>query len=157
VNEKQEVISMSEITQTVMYIIWAVAIVVFCVFEAVTAQLVSIWFVLGAVAALISAFFGASFTVQVIVFIVVTILALVITRPLVKKYIHPNKEHTNADKVLGQVGIVVEDINNIQATGQVKVDGKIWTARTIDNSLISKDKEVIIEKIEGVKLIVKNA
>jgi membrane protein implicated in regulation of membrane protease activity len=157
VNEKQEVISMSEITQTVMYIIWAVAIVVFGVFEAVTAQLVSIWFVLGAVAALISAFFGASFTVQVIVFIVVTILALVITRPLVKKYIHPNKEHTNADKVLGQVGIVVEDINNIQATGQVKVDGKIWTARTIDNSLISKDKEVIIEKIEGVKLIVKNA
>jgi membrane protein implicated in regulation of membrane protease activity len=156
VNEKQEVISMSEITQTVMYIIWAVAIVVFGVFEAVTAQLVSIWFVLGSIAALISAFFGASFTVQVIIFTVVTILALVITRPLVKKYIHPHKEHTNADKVLDQIGVVTQDIDNINAKGQVKVDGKTWTARAVDNNLIPSGSEVKIEKIEGVKLIVKN-
>lgn len=147
---------MVEISQNVINIIWAAAIVLFGVFEAVTAQLVSIWFVIGAVAALISALLGATVTVQVIIFFAVSVLALVITRPLVKKFIVPKKEHTNADKVLGQIGIVVEDIDNLNATGQVKVDGKIWSARTVDNSLITKDKEVIIEKIQGVKLMVKN-
>lgn len=146
---------MVEITQTTMYIFWAAAIILFGIAEAVTAQLVSIWFVAGAIAALISAVFGAPILIQIIVFIAVTILALVITRPLVKKYIHPKKEYTNADKVIGQIGIVTEDINNIQATGQVKVDGKTWTARSIDNSIIPEGSEIIIDRIEGVKLIVK--
>ncbi|HBN38121.1 MAG TPA: NfeD family protein [Ruminococcaceae bacterium] len=139
-----------------MYIFWAAAIILFGVAEAVTAQLVSIWFLIGAIAALIAAFFGANLIIQIIVFIAVSILALVITRPLVKKYINPKKEHTNADRVIGQVGIVAEDIDNIRATGQVKADGKIWTARATDNSIIPSGCEVIIEKIDGVKLIVKN-
>lgn len=147
---------MTEITQNAMYILWAALIIIFAVFEAATAQLVSIWFVVGALASLISAFLGANFAVQIIIFIAVSILALVITRPLVKKYINPKKERTNADKVLGQTGIVVEDIDNIQAKGQVKIDGKIWSARSLDNSLISEGEQVIIEKIEGVKLIVKS-
>lgn len=145
---------MVEITQTTMYIFWAAAIVVFAVAEGVTAQLVSIWFVVGSVAALIAALCDASPVVQVIIFIAVTVLALVITRPLVKKYIRPKKEYTNADRVIGQVGIVSEDINNISATGQVKADGKIWTARSSDGSIIPESSEVIIERIEGVKLIV---
>ncbi len=147
---------MVEITETMMYIFWAAAIILFGVAEAVTAQLVSIWFLIGAIAALIAAFFGANLIIQIIVFIAVSILALVITRPLVKKYINPKKEHTNADRVIGQVGIVAEDIDNIRATGQVKADGKIWTARATDNSIIPSGCEVIIEKIDGVKLIVKN-
>lgn len=147
---------MVEITETTMYIFWAAAIILFGVAEAVTAQLVSIWFLIGAIAALIAAFCGANLIIQIIVFIAVSILALVITRPLVKKYINPKKEHTNADRVIGQVGIVAEDIDNIKATGQVKADGKIWTARTTDNSIIPSGCEVIIEKIDGVKLIVKN-
>lgn len=147
---------MVEITETMMYIFWAAAIILFGVAEAVTAQLVSIWFLIGAIAALIAAFFGANLIIQIIVFIAVSILALVITRPLVKKYINPKKEHTNADRVIGQVGIVAEDIDNIKATGQVKADGKIWTARATDNSIIPSGCEVIIEKIDGVKLIVKN-
>lgn len=147
---------MVEITETTMYIFWAAAIILFGVAEAVTAQLVSIWFLIGAIAALIAAFFGANLIIQIIVFIAVSILALVITRPLVKKYINPKKEHTNADRVIGQVGIVAEDIDNIKATGQVKADGKIWTARATDNSIIPSGCEVIIEKIDGVKLIVKN-
>ena len=146
---------MAEISQNMIYLIWAVAIIVFGLFEAVTAQMVSIWFVVGAIAALIASFFNVPFIAQVIIFVAVTILALVITRPLVKKYIHPKKERTNADKVIDQIGIVVEDIDNINATGQVKVEGKIWTARSIDNSLIPSDKEVVIVKIEGVKLLVK--
>lgn len=147
---------MVEITETTMYIFWAAAIILFGIAEAVTAQLVSIWFLIGAIAALIAAFCGANLIIQIIVFIAVSILALVITRPLVKKYINPKKEHTNADRVIGQVGIVAEDIDNIRATGQVKADGKIWTARAADNSVIPAGSEVIIEKIDGVKLIVKN-
>ena len=147
---------MSEIPQNTIYIFWTVLVIIFAVFEGVTAQLVSIWFVIGALASLISAFFGANPAIQIVIFIAVSILALVITRPLVKKYINPTKERTNADKVLGQVGIVVEDINNIQSKGQVKIDGKIWSARSLDNSLIPENEKVIIERIEGVKLIVKS-
>lgn len=147
---------MVEITQTAMYIFWAAAIILFGAAEAVTAQLVSIWFVVGAIASLISAIFGASIPIQIVIFIAVTILALVITRPLVKKYINPKKEYTNADKVIGQTGIVAEDIDNIKATGQVKVDGKVWTARSADNSNIPAGNEIIIDRIDGVKLIVKS-
>lgn len=146
---------MAELTQTTIYIIWAAAIIIFGALEAMTAQLVSIWLVVGAIAALIASFFGAPFIVQIIIFILITILALVITRPLVKKYINPKKERTNADRVISQTGIVVETIDNINAVGQVKADGKIWTAKSINNSVIPKDSEVIIERIEGVKLIVK--
>lgn len=147
---------MVEISQNVINIIWAAAIVIFGIFEAVTAQLVSIWFVIGSVAALVSALLGASLTVQIIIFFAVSILALVITRPLVKKFIVPKKQRTNADRVLGQTGIVVEEVNNLKATGQVKVDGKIWSAKAADNSLIACDNKVLIEQIQGVKLIVKS-
>lgn len=147
---------MVEINENLIYIIWAAAIVVFGILEAVTAQLVSIWFVFGAIAALIASFFNVPFAVQVVIFVAVTVLALVITRPLVKKFINPKKVKTNADKVVGQAGIVVQDINNVEATGQVKVDGQIWTARSTGNNVIASGNEVIIERIDGVKLIVKN-
>lgn len=147
---------MVEITQTTVYIFWAAAILIFGIAEAITVQLVSIWFLVGAIAALIAALCGASPVIQIIIFIAVSVLALVITRPLVKKYISPKKENTNADRVIGQIGIVTEDIDNINAAGQVKADGKIWTARSIDSSIIPAGSEVIIDRIDGVKLIVKN-
>lgn len=140
--------------ENMMLIIWAAAIIAFGVLEAVTAQLVSIWFVIGAIGAFVAALFDASITVQVIIFIAVTIVALIVTRPLVKKFVHPKKQATNADRVLNQKGIVVEEINNIKATGQVKVDGKVWSARSTDNSIIDVNEEIIIKEISGVKLIV---
>lgn len=140
--------------ENMMLIIWAAAIIAFGVLEAVTAHLVSIWFVIGAIGAFVAALFDASITVQVIIFIAVTIVALIVTRPLVKKFVHPKKQATNADRVLNQKGIVVEEINNIKATGQVKVDGKVWSARSTDNSIIDVNEEIIIKEISGVKLIV---
>lgn len=140
--------------ENMMLIIWAAAIIAFGVLEAVTAQLVSIWFVIGAIGAFIAALFDASVTVQVIIFIAVTIIALIVTRPLVKKFVHPKKQATNADRVINQKGIVVEEINNLKATGQVKVDGKVWSARSADNSIIDVNEEIIIKEISGVKLIV---
>lgn len=146
---------MGEISQTAIYIFWAVVIILSCAIEAATAQLVSVWFVLGAVAGLVAAICGAEIYIQLIVFIAVSLLALAVTRPLVKKYIKPKKVHTNADRVLTQEGIVIEEINNTDGVGQVRADGKIWSARSADGSIIPVGSVVLTEKISGVKLIVK--
>jgi membrane protein implicated in regulation of membrane protease activity len=145
---------MGEFSATQMYIIWIVAILVFSVVEAVTAQLVSIWFVIGAIAAFVASLFNVPILIQVIIFIAITIVALVITRPIVKKYINPRVQHTNADRVLNQTAVVIEEINNLNGTGQVKVDGKIWTARSTNNKIIPEESIVRIDKISGVKLLV---
>lgn len=140
-----------------MYIVWAAAIVLFGIAEGLTAQLVSIWFVIGAIGGLISAFCGANMPVQIIVFVAVSVIALIFTRPIVKKKLTPKIENTNADRCLGHEAIVIEDIDNISATGQVKADGKIWTARSSNGNSIGRGKIVVVEKIEGVKLIVSEA
>ena len=128
-----------------MYIVWICAAVLFGIFESLTAQLVSIWFVIGAVAALVSSLAGAEFYVQIIVFIAVSVLMLLITRPLVKKKLIVKSEPTNADRCIGKTATVTEE----------KVDGQIWTARSINSSIIKKGTNVTVEKIDGVKLIVK--
>ena len=123
--------------------------------EALTAGLVIIWFSVGALAALVASYFGIGFIYQIIIFIIASSLALLITRPLVKNKIIKTHVKTNADLVLGQKGVVVEAINPIEGKGQVKVGGKVWSAKSVDSSNIKKDEFVTIEKIEGVHLIVK--
>lgn len=142
-------------TATTMYIIWAVAIVVFGVLEGITAQLVSIWFVLGSIAGLIAAICGAPIVLQVIIFVIVTIITLIATRPIVKKKLNTIIQPTNADRCIGQDGVVLEEINNLAPTGQVKADGKVWTARSSDKSIIPVNTIVTVERIDGVKLIVR--
>ena len=137
-----------------MLVFWAVAIVVFGILEAITAQLVSIWFVIGSVGALIAAVCKAPIWIQIVIFIVISVLALLLTKPLVKKYIKPKMQKTNADRCIGSEGIVLEEINNLAATGQVKVNGNVWTARASNGEVIPVDTVVIIDKIEGVKLLV---
>ena len=136
------------------YIFWIVAVVVFTILEAITAQLVSVWFIAGSIAALISRWLGAPFYLQLIVFVVVSAVTLVLTRPFIKKHLKPKNEPTNADRVIGQTGVVTEKIENLSASGLVKVDGQTWTARSIDDSVIDEGKQVEIKKIDGVKLIV---
>lgn len=139
---------------TKMYIFWAVAIVAFGFLEGITAQLVSIWFVLGSIGALITAFCGGDIKLQLIVFVAVTLVTLIATRPIVKKRLNSKVEKTNADRCIGQDAVVTEEINNLLSTGLVKADGKTWSARSLDKSIIPKDSIVVVEKIEGVKLIV---
>ncbi len=139
---------------TKMYIFWAVAIVAFGFLEGITAQLVSIWFVLGSIGALITAFCGGDIKLQLIVFVAVTLVTLIATRPIVKKRLNSKVEKTNADRCIGQDAVVTEEINNLLSTGLVKADGKTWSARSSDKSIIPKDSIVVVEKIEGVKLIV---
>ena len=138
-----------------MYIVWAALIVAFGVLEGITAQLVSIWFVIGAIAALIAQLLGATLVIQIVVFIAVSIVALLITRPLVRKKLNTKAEKTNADRCIGQEAVVIEAIDNLAPSGQVKTDGKIWTARSATGEIIPKGTVVTVEKIDGVKLIVK--
>lgn len=137
--------------------IWLAVIIVAAVVEGVTAQLVSIWFVAGGVGALIADLCGANLWVQTVVFVVVTALTLIVTRPLVKKLMNFKHVDTNAGRYIGKIGIVTIEINNTLGTGQVNVSGSIWTARSDDGSVIEVGKHVSIKSIEGVKLIVERS
>ena len=134
--------------------IWLGAIVLFGAVEAVTAGLVSIWFVAGAAAALVAAMLHASLPVQIAAFLVVSAIALAATRPLVRKLRSGKAVPTNLDRVIGQTGKVTETVDNENSTGAVYVDGKTWTARSADGSVLPEGSFVIIAKMEGVKLFV---
>ena len=133
---------------------WLAIIVVMSIMEACTCQLVSIWFVVAAIVSFIMSLLGMSTTSQIVVFAVLSLLLVVVTKPIVKKFISKKKTETNSDQYINKDGIVVEEINNLNGTGQVKISGITWTARTLNNDVILKDSLVKVEKIEGVKLIV---
>ena len=135
-------------------IVWAAAIVIFGVVEAATAGLVSIWFVAGSVAGLAAACCHAHIWLQVVLFFVVSIAALVLTRPLVKKFAG-NAPSTNADRVLGMTARVTETIDNSVPCGAVYADGKTWSARSESGKVIEEGTMVIGVRLEGVKLYVK--
>ena len=140
-----------------MTILWIAAIVVFGVVEALTAGLVSIWFVPGAVAGLIAAMAGAGLLAQLVLFLAVSAAALAATRPLVKKLSAGRAVPTNADRVLGRTARVTETIDNDSAAGAVYVDGKTWTARSADGTVLPAGSRVEVRRMEGVKLIVEAA
>lgn len=134
---------------------WVAALVVFLIVEAVTAGLVSIWFVFGSLVALICAALGAAVWLQIFWFVIVSVTTLVLTRPLVKRYVDSRSVATNADRSIGRAAVVTERIDNLAATGAVKLDGVVWTARSTDDAVaIETGERVTVRAIEGVKLIV---
>ncbi|MBR5543413.1 MAG: NfeD family protein [Oscillospiraceae bacterium] len=133
---------------------WLFAIIVFGIIEAVTVGIVSVWFAFGALCALIAAALHAAPWLQITVFLATSAVALFATRPLIKKKILLNPTPTNADALIGEAGIVEEAISNLKAEGTVKIQGKLWSARSADNSDIAQGSVVKVLKIEGVKLIV---
>ena len=135
-------------------IIWIAAIIIFGVVEAVTAGLVSIWFVIGGVGGLIVSILGGQIWLQVVVFFLVSIAALFATRPLVRKFSTARATATNADRVLDSVGRVTETIDNTIPTGEVYVDGKRWSARSETGAVIKPETLVRITRMEGVRLFV---
>lgn len=137
-----------------MTIVWLALIVVFLIVEGATAGLASIWFAFGALIALAGELLHAPLWLQIALFIVASVAALLVTRPLARKYVNPKIQPTNADMVIGVEARVTERIDNIEGTGAVAVGGKIWTARSAAGELIEKDSLITVRKIEGVKLIV---
>ena len=140
-----------------MIYFWIFACIAFVAAEAATVSLVSIWFALGSAVALIAASLGAAVWLQFTLFILVSAVVLAFLRPVLRKYIKINRLPTNADRVIGKVCAVTEDIDNIAGTGAVLVDGKVWTARTGDGAKLPKGSFVKPVSIQGVKLIVEPA
>ncbi len=138
-----------------MTMFWLVAFVVLLVVEGIVPGLVSIWFAAGALAALVLSLFVDAVWAQALVFLAVSLVLLVLTRPLAKKYVNSRITPTNADRIVGSDCVVVEEIDNLRGTGAVSADGKVWTARmdTVDGKA-PKDSVVKVVRIEGVRLIV---
>lgn len=140
-----------------MEIIWLALLIVFAITEGVTVALVSIWFMGGALAALIAALCGAELWVQVVLFFAVSILLLLCLRPLSKRLIKQKKVATNADSNIGKEAVVTERIDNLQGSGAVRISGVEWSARSADGSEIEKGAVVRVLQIEGVKVCVERA
>lgn len=137
-------------------ILWLIALIVFALVEAATpTALVTIWFAIGSLVSLILSFFVQNLGVQLVVFLVVSCLCFALVRPLARKYFTPKTTATNADALIGQEALVTESIDNLSGKGQVKLCGKVWSARSEDDAPIEATAKVTVLRIEGVKLIVR--
>ena len=137
-------------------LIWTGLLVVFVIGEAATVGLASIWFALGALAALICALLGTGLWMQLTVFMLASALSLAAFRPLARKYINGKVEPTNADRIIGGEALVTEEIHNIQGKGVVTIGGMTWTARSEGDEKIPAGTLVRILRIEGVKVYVEH-
>ena len=136
-------------------VIWLVILIVLLVIEVITLGLSTIWFAGGALASFIAALAGANVAVQVVLFLAVSIILLLFTRPVVMKYLNRNKTATNADSLIGEQAVVTQTINTLMSRGEVFINGMAWTARSgREDEVIEKDTVVRILRIDGVKLIV---
>ena len=136
-------------------ILWLVAFGVLLLIEILTLGLTTIWFAAGALAAFLMAVLSLSFMVQTIMFIAVSALLLIFTRPIMTKHLNAKTTKTNAESLVGEKARVLIPVNNLKSEGQVMVNGMEWTARsTKDEVIFSKDEMVKIVGISGVKLII---
>ena len=136
-----------------MIYIWIGLIILFILIEALTPQLLTIWFAAGSAVGLLLAVLHLPEWLQIASAVVISVLLLILTRPLARK-LNREAEKTNALGVIGKTGIVTERIDNRTFTGRITVSGQSWSARSADNSVIREGDSVQVLHIEGVKLIV---
>ena len=136
---------------------WFALTVILLIAEAATVTVISLWFAAGALAAMVTALLGAGLWVQAVVFVLVSAAALTALRPLVRKHLTPKLTATNIDSVIGSVGIVTGTIDNLTATGQVKLNGMEWSARSTSGNTLEAGTKIRVDKIEGVKVFVSPA
>jgi len=133
---------------------WLIICLALVLFEIVTMGLTTIWFAAGALAAFIIALFSLPLWLQILVFVVVSLVTLVVTRPLAQKYINSKTTRTNVESMTGKVGKVEERIDNIEASGRVMIEGNSWLARSKNDEVIEEGVVVKVISVEGVKVIV---
>lgn len=139
----------------IMSIVWLAAVVVFLILEGFTYQLVSIWFVFGAIGGLIASFFtNVNAYAQLGIFIGLSIILLAALRPVAMKMMKKHEFRSNADGLIGKVVYITQEVNNLKSTGQGKVDGMYWTVRSLDDEIFHEGENAEVKKIEGVKLLV---
>lgn len=137
-----------------MVAVWFGALVLFLLIESQTVSVVSLWFAAGALAGMITALCSGPIWLQAVLFFAVSIALLACLRPVVRKYFTPRLAKTNVDSVVGTTGPVMEDIDNLQSTGRVKLGGMEWSARSTTGQPIAKDTIVRVDRIEGNKVFV---
>ena len=135
-------------------LLWLLLAILLGVAEAATVDLVAIWFAAGALCAIIPAMLGARLWLQLTVFFVVSVLLVLVTRPMVSKVLHVKKVSTNADRVIGMMGRVIKEIDNVSGDGRVQVNGLSWAALSDDGAPIPEGETVLVKRIDGIKLIV---
>lgn len=140
-----------------MWQIWLILAGIFFVGEIFTVGFLLFWFGIGALIALIVSLFTTNLIIQTIVFLVSSVILLLATKPFVNKFLNNKNIATNAFSIVGKKAIVIKDIDSIKGKGQIKVDSEVWSAESEDGDPISKDTEVKIVKIDGVKAIVKKS
>lgn len=135
-------------------LIWLALMIVFLLLEAGTVSMVTIWFAVGALAALVASLFGAELWLQILLFVVISAALLLALRPLARKYFTPRLAKTNVDAVIGAEGIVTESIDNVTAAGRVKVGHMEWAARSTSGAVLEAGARVQVDRVEGVRVFV---
>jgi len=135
-------------------IFWGIVFAVLTVAELMTVQLISIWLALAALVTMFFAILEVAFWQQVLIFVIVSAILLLATRPLVRKFIKTKIVATNLELDIGKTAIVIEEIDTNKTKGRATLNGVDWSARTSDNSIVPAGTTVTVEKIEGSKLIV---
>lgn len=137
--------------------IWFGVLVAALVIEAITAALVSVWFVPASLISLVLALFDVKWWIQLIVFFGVSLLMLIFLRPITRKFLKLKKTATNSDKLIGTKVVITEKVDNIQSTGCGKADGKVWTVRSDDDNVTFEPGDIVtVIEIQGVRLICSN-
>ena len=137
-------------------IAWIVILILAVVVEIITLGLSSIWFAGGALVALITAALGGPPWLQILLFVVISLVLLLFTRPIAVKYFNQDRVRTNAESIVGKQAIVLTEVDNLKGQGQVSVDGQEWSARSAnDDQVLVEGSVVEIVAISGVKLICK--
>lgn len=138
--------------------IWLALLAVLLIIEAITAGLTTIWFAGGALVSAVASYLGAGMIAQWLLFLGVSLILLIFTRPLAVKYMNKGVEKTNVNSLIGQKAVVIQEIDNLAQTGQVRLNDIEWMARTeADGERIPENTVVVIKEIQGVKLIVEKA
>ena len=134
--------------------VWLVVLIVLVIGEVLTVGLTFIWFAVGALGGLITAVLGGAIWLQVVVFLILSALSLALVRPLASRFLKTSRTPTNADRVIGAIATVIQEIDNVSGQGQVNVSGQIWSARSEHGVVIPQGTEVRVLRIEGVKVYV---
>lgn len=140
-----------------MAIIWLIIAVIFFIGELVCPTFFLFWFAIGAMVSLLLTYFTANLTIQIVAFLLVSITLVIFMKPLTNKFFkNQAKDELNMNGVVGKIAIVTKEINNLKGIGEVKFHGEIWSAISEDDEeIIPPDMQVVIQKVDGVKLIVK--
>ena len=140
-----------------MWHYWLIVAGIFFVIEIFTAGFLVFWLGIAALIAMIVSFFIPNITIQMVVFIIFSFILLLATKPLIKKFMNVKETKTNAFSIIGKKALVIKNIDSINKSGQIKVNGEVWSAIGKNDDTIEKGTEVEVVSINGVKAVVKPA